>query len=110
MAQNPSRYGGNYNKPKGSGYSAKRPNTWVNSRLAAQNKKVVREMNAAHRSRKLIKQRLMALTAKVALMEMELASVMEVLLIPNTSGVERRLIADKLLTAAEAIQEQPEEE
>ncbi len=82
---------------------SKGTSSWVNTRLAKQNTKLVRESNAASRSRGLIKARLTALTAKVSLMESELASIMEVLDIKNSSGSKRESIQQKLLQMAEAL-------
>ncbi len=83
----------------------KKPNTWVNSRIAKQNKKMVREANAASRSRGLIKARLTALTAKVSLMESEILSIMEALNIKGDTQVvvARKEIQTKLLQTAEAL-------
>ncbi len=97
----PSQYKGKY---------AKKPNTWVNSRLQAQNKKLVKEMNAAMRSRGLIKARLTALTAKVSLIESELMDLRENLVGKPTSNTkvvkDRKAIQEKLLAAAELLAEE----
>ncbi len=101
-------------------HTPKRPKgtpSWVNSRVSSQNKKLVREANAASKSRGLIKARIRALTAKVSLMESEISSIMRVLgeYYPDAfkhDGIqaveERKAIQTKLLQAAESLG--PEEE
>ncbi len=88
--------------------TSKGTSTWVNSRLAKQNKAIVREANAASNSRGLIKARLTALTAKVSLLESEMASVMESLniRIGKEAVSDRKAIQDKLLKAAELLDEE----
>ncbi len=87
---------GNYQKGK------QGTSTWVNSRLLKQNKTVIREANAASRSRGLIKARITALTAKVSLMESEISSIMEALNIKSDIQVvsDKKAIQSKLLKAA----------
>jgi len=94
-------------KPYQKGRS-KGTSTWVNSRLAKQNKAIVREANAASNSRGLIKARLTALTAKVSLLESEVASIMDYLGVSGAiqAEVDRKGIQLKLLQTAELLAEE----
>ncbi len=98
-----------YKKGYNKGYSTgAKQSTWVNSRLKKQNKRVIKEMNAASNSRALIKARITALTAKVSLMESEILSIMDVLNIQDgTQVVKAKAEAQKkLLKAAELLDEE----
>ncbi len=80
----------------------------MNAKVRKQNSAMIKEANAASRSRGLIKARLTALTAKVSLMESEITSIMEVLNVKIThKAVDgRKEIQRKLLAAAELLGEE----
>ncbi len=93
-------------------YTPKRPkgtSSWVNSRVQTQNKKLVRESNAASRSRGLIKARLTALTAKVSILESQIDEIHNWI---NSAGPDIQVVEDrkeiqkKLLLAAEILGEE----
>ncbi len=86
--------------------TSKGASTWVNSRLAKQNKAIVREANAASNSRGLIKARLTAITAKVSILESNMLELFEYFGIRDTSSADRATIQSKLLEAAELLGEE----
>ncbi len=97
------------NTPYAKSRRAKGTSTWVNSRLQTQNRKLTSESNAASRSRGLIKARLTALTAKVALLESQVDELVEFLLPAksvNETVSDRKAIQIRLLEMAELLDEE----
>ncbi len=92
----------------GRGGQNKGTSTWVNSRVSKQNKKMVKELNAASKSRGLIKARLMTLTAKVSVLESNMEELYEFFgfQITEANREVREKAVQRLVKASEVLAEE----
>ncbi len=88
--------------PKGKPFPRK--TSYLNGKIKA----ITTEANRASNSRKLMKARVTALTAKVSLLESEVKSIFEVLGLSDINSVMRAKVDEKLLTKATRLGKEEE--